>query len=356
VSAGESNVASEPFGTLPDGRTVERHVLRAGGSEAAVLTYGAVLQSVRVPDADGTVGEVTLGYDDLPGYLDDIGYLGAVVGRYANRIGGARFSLDGEEHVLPANHGAACLHGGPEGFHARLWAAREVPGGVELSRTSPDGEMGFPGTLEVTVTYLLSEEGHLEIGYSATTDRPTVVNLSSHAYWNLAGAGTVEDHVVQLPASSFVTVDDGLIPTGVGDVEGTPMDFRTPHRIGDRLRSTHPQLRSSRGYDHAWVLDGAESGDLHRAARVHEPTSGRVLEVLTDQPSVQFYSGNFLDGGAAGRGGVALRQSDGFCLETQHLPDSPNRPDFPSTVLRPGERYETRTLLRFGTGPAEVAS
>jgi aldose 1-epimerase len=339
----------EQFGTLPDGRPVERYVLGSGNLEASVLTYGAVLQSVRAPDAGGRPAEVTLGYDDLDGYLGDVGYLGAVVGRFANRIAQGRFTLDGAEHVLPSNHGSSCLHGGPEGFSARLWSAREVPGGVQLSRTSPDGEMGFPGTLEVTVTYLLDESG-LELRYAATTDRLTVVNLSNHAYWNLAGGGTVEDHVLRLPAASFVAVDADLIPTEVTSVDGTPMDFRDPRRIGDRLRAPDPQLRHARGYDHAWVLDDAAAGQsLRTAAELHHPPSGRVLEVLTDQPSVQFYSGNFLDGAAAGRGGMALRQGDGLCLETQHFPDSPNRPDFPSTVLRPGERYATRTLFRLST-------
>jgi aldose 1-epimerase len=334
----------DQFGTLPDGRPVERYLLQAGAVEVAVLTYGAVLQSVRVPDATGTQGEVTLGYDDLDGYLADVGFLGAVVGRFANRIAKGRFVLDGVEHELPANNGAACLHGGPEGFHARLWSAREVAGGVELSRTSPDGEMGFPGALDVTVTYLLDERG-LELRYAATTDAPTVVNLSNHAYWNLAGHGAVEDHVLELPASRFVAVDAELIPTGLSPVEGTPMDFRTARRIGDRIRDPHEQLRHARGYDHAWVLDG---DGFRLAARVQDPGSGRVLEVRTDEPSVQFYSGNFLDGGVAGRGGRAMRQGDALCLETQHLPDSPNQPGFPSTVLRPGERYETRTLFSFG--------
>jgi aldose 1-epimerase len=346
------SVRTEQFGTMPDGRPVERYVLEGGGIEAAVLTYGAVLQSVRAPDAEGRPEEVTLGYDDLAGYLGDSQYLGAVVGRFANRIAEARFVLDEVEHVLPANHGAACLHGGPEGFHAQLWSAREVTGGVELSRTSPDGEMGFPGSLDVTVTYLLDESG-LEVGYAATTDRPTVVNLTQHAYWNLAGAGTVEDHVLRLAAGSFVAVDAELIPTEVAPVDGTPMDFRSPRRIGDRVRAADPQLRHAQGYDHAWVLD--DSQGLRTAAELHDPRSGRVLEVLTDQPSVQFYSGNFLDGSIAGRGGAALRQADGLCLETQHLPDSPNRPDFPSTVLRPGEEYSTRTVFRLSARPAAVA-
>ncbi|MCW2700697.1 MAG: aldose epimerase [Blastococcus sp.] len=341
----------EHFGALPDGQEVERYVLRSGRLEAAVLTYGAVLQSMCAPDASGSVADVALGYDDLDGYLADTTYVGAVVGRFANRIANGRFELDGVEHVLPQNNGDACLHGGPGGFHASVWKAREVTGGVELSLTSPDGDMGFPGTLTATVTYVLDEDG-LTVGYTAETDRPTVVNLTNHAYWNLDGEGTVEDHVLELPAPRFVAVDAGLIPTGIEPVDGTPMDFRAPRRIGENLRSATDQLLHALGYDHAWVYEDSEDGGLQLGARVRGPRSGRVLEVLTDQPSVQFYSGNFLDGSVVGRGGRAWRQGDGFCLETQHLPDSPNQPDFPSTVLRPGERYDTRTVFRFSAGGA----
>jgi aldose 1-epimerase len=340
-------VRCEPFGSLPDGRGVERYVLEAGGVTVAVLTYGAVLQSVRTADLRGSLADIALGYDDLGGYLTDGTYVGAVVGRFGNRIAGGRFVLDGAEHVLPQNHGTSCLHGGTQGFSTRLWSGREVPGGVELTLTSEDGDMGFPGTLTATVRYVLDEDG-LTLTYGAVTDRSTVVNLTNHAYWNLAGGGTVEDHVLQLSASRFVAVDDRLIPTDLEPVEGTPMDFRSPRRIGDRLRDGTAQLQFARGYDHAWVLDDTGPG-LRPAARVSDLSSGRVLEVLTDQPSVQFYSGNFLDGSVTGRGGRAYRQGDGLCLETQHLPDSPNRPDFPSTVLRPGERYTTRTLFRFHT-------
>ena len=343
------SVRREHFGALPDGQEVERFVLRSGALEAAVLTYGAVLQSMRAPDAAGSVGDVALGYDDLGGYLADTTFVGAVVGRYANRIADGRFELDGVEYLLPRNNGDACLHGGPGGFHTKVWAAREVAGGVELSFTSPNGDMGFPGTLTATATYVLDDDG-LTVSYTAETDRPTVVNLTNHAYWNLDGEGPIEDHVLELPAPRFVAVDDGLIPTGIEPVEGTPMDFRSPRRIGHGLRSATDQLLHARGYDHAWVQDGAGDGGLRRIARVEGPRSGRVLEVLTDQPSVQFYSGNFLDGSVAGRGGRAWRQGDGFCLETQHLPDSPNQPDFPSTVLRPGERYATRTVFRFSAG------
>ena len=339
------SVQREFFGALPDGRKVERFVLRSGEVEAAVLTYGAVLQSVRAPDATGSVAEVTLGYDDLDGYLADTTFVGAVVGRYANRIARGRFTLDGVEHVLPRNNGEACLHGGPRGFHTQVWDSREVPGGVELTLTSPDGDMGFPGTLTATVTYVLDDDG-LAVSYAAVTDAPTVVNLTNHAYWNLDGEGAVEDHELELPAPRFVAVDAGLIPTGLEPVESTPMDFRTPRRIGDGLRAGTDQLLHARGYDHAWVLEDGGDGALRLMARVRAPRSGRGLEVHTDQPSVQFYSGNFLDGSVAGRGGRAYRQGDGFCLETQHLPDSPNQPGFPSTVLRPGERYSTRTVFR----------
>ena len=340
------SVEQERFGYLPDGRAVDRYVLRHGDTEAAVLTYGAVLQSVRVPDRLGVPGEVTLGHDTLDGYVSDTAsYVGAVVGRYANRIAGARFTLDGREHVLPRNHGTSCLHGGPEGFHTRLWSAREVSGGVELTLGSPDGDSGFPGHLTATVTYRLDGDG-LEMAYTAVSDRPTVVNLTNHAYWNLEGAGSVEGHVLELAASRFLPVDAQLVPEGGPvPVEGTPMDFREPCRVGERLRDGTRQLLHAQGYDHAWVLDDRRPGP---AARLAAPGSGRVLELRTDQPSIQFYSGNVLDGTLVGRGGRTYRQGDGLCLETQHLPDSPNHPEFPSTVLGPGETYATVTTLRFG--------
>lgn len=364
-----SGVVRRPFGRAPDGTQVEAFDLTHGAVSVTVIGYGAVLQSVRVPDRDGVVGEVVLGYDDLAGYLADEAFLGAVVGRFANRIAGGRFSLDGREHVLPQNHGRTTLHGGPDGFHAQVWDAEPVTSGVRLRLHSPDGDMGFPGALEVDVTVTLGDAG-LRWDYRATTDRATVVNLTNHAYWNLRGApgaGTVEDHEVLLHASRYVPVDAGLVPLpALADVAGTVMDFREPRRVGDRLRSGDPQLVHAQGYDHCWVLDGERTGgtvdatpdagpddsgapppDLPLAARVHEPVSGRVLEVRTDQPGVQLYSGNFLDGSVVGRAGCTLRQGDGLCLETEHLPDSPNRPDFPSTVLRPGEVYATSTAVRF---------
>lgn len=337
----------EPFGRLPDGRAVDRFVLRHADTQVAVLTYGAILQAVVVPDTAGRAGEVTLGHDNLDGYLlDEETYVGAVVGRYANRIAGGRFVLDGEEHVLPRNQGTNCLHGGPEGFHRRLWSAREVVGGVELSLESPDGDNGFPGNLTATVTYRLDDDG-LQLTYTAVCDRPTVVNLTNHAYWNLEGEGGIDDHLLDLAASSYLPVDDELIPEdGPVRVEGTPMDFRDACRVGDRLRTGTTQLLRAQGYDHAWILD--EPGSRSPAARLTAPGTGRVLELFTDEPSIQFYSGNFLDGSVVGRGSRVYRQGDGLCLETQHVPDSPNHPEFPSTVLRPGETYRTRTRFRFG--------
>jgi len=284
----------EPFGSLPDGRRVERYVLEGGGVQVAVLTYGAVLQSVRAPDSRGTVADVALGYDDLAGYLSDGTYVGAVVGRFGNRIADGRFVLDGVTHVLPQNHGTSCLHGGPEGFHTRLWSAQEVPGGVQLTLTSPDGDMGFPGTLEATVTYVLDDDG-LRLTYGAVTDRPTVVNLTNHAYWNLAGAGTVEDHVLELPAARFVTVDDRLIPTGIGSVEGTPMDFRAGRRVGDRLRAAGVRFQRA-GEVLAWACGGA--------------TPRAAVKAWLESPS---HKAVILDGGYALVGVGTIARAPGSC-------------------------------------------
>jgi aldose 1-epimerase len=353
-----TDVRRRPFGQDPGGRPVEAYDLvhpgAAGEVRATVITYGARLQSLVVPDRDGSPGEVTLGYDDLAGYLDDESYLGATVGRFGNRVAGGRFTLDGVEHRLPQNHGSTTLHGGPDGFHARVWDAEEVPGGVALRLRSPDGDEGFPGTLDVRVTYTLDGDG-LRIAYQATTDAPTVVNLTNHAYWNLAGPGraTVDDHVLRVAASRYLPVDADFVPLGEPEpVEGTVMDLRDGVRLGDRVRLADEQLRLAGGYDHCYVLDGSDGGGgdgLGLAAHVHEPSTGRTLEVRTDQPGVQVYSGNQLDGSVAGRGGRAMRQGDGLCLETQHFPDSPNRPSYPSTVLRPGETFRSATLHTFGT-------
>lgn len=340
------------FGRLADGRSVERFVLGGDALQVAVLTYGATIQSVLVPDRDGHVDDVVLGFDDLAGYLEPHPYFGATVGRYANRIAGGRFKLDGLDLQLPVNDGPNCLHGGPVGFDKALWSA-EAAGAdtVELSHVSPDGDMGFPGRLAASVTFTVSGSD-LRIAYEATTDRATVVNLTNHSYFNLAGAGSVDDHEVRVPASRYTPVDADLIPTAeLAAVAGTPMDLRSFRSIGAALRDGQGDeqvRRAAGGFDHNWVIDGSDREGERLAAQVREPTTGRTLEILTDQPGVQFYTGSQLDGTVIGKGGRAYAKGDAFCLETQHFPDSPNQPAFPSTVLQPGETYRTSTVFRFG--------
>jgi aldose 1-epimerase len=296
---------------------------------------------------------VILGFDSFEPYLKGSPYFGSLIGRYGNRIGGGQFRLDGRVYTLPKNDGPNTLHGGERGFDKVVWTAREVAGkdgpAVELSYLSPDGDQGFPGTLRARVTYTLTEANELRIAYEATTDKPTVVNLTNHAYFNLAGpgGGDILSHLLFVDADRFTPVGPGLIPTGeLHGVAGTPFDFRTPTPIGARIAAKDAQLELAGGYDHNYVLNG-EAGTLRLVARVSEPGSGRVLEVLTTEPGIQFYSGNFLDGSVVGKGGRAYKHRYGFCLETQHFPDSPNQPGFPSTVLRPGETYSTTTIYRF---------
>ena len=348
-----TRVARRPFGRTDDGQVVEAFTLTDGPVEVTVLSYGVRLQSVLVPDRDGAPGQVVLGYDDLDGYLSDEAYHGAVVGRFANRVAGGRFTLDGREHVLPQNFDTSTLHGGPDGFHARVWHAGEREGGVRFELHSPAGDQGFPGALTAAVTVTLQQRT-LRLDYEATTDAPTVVNLTNHAYWNLAGVGrgTVEDHELTVAAARYLPVGEDLIPLPgePAAVAGTPMDFRDgPRRLGERLRVGDEQIVRAGGYDHCLLLDGSslEVG-TQPAVLVREPTTGRTLTVRTDQPGVQLYSGNMLPGNV-GRDGLTMRQSDGLCLETQGLPDAPNRDDFPSAVLRPGQRYATSTLLELGT-------
>jgi aldose 1-epimerase len=323
--------------------------LRSSALEVGVITYGARIASVRTPGRDGQWGEVALGLADLDAYRRDTAYLGACVGRYANRIAGARFTLDGVEHRIPANEGDNALHGGPGGFESAEWSTSGPAGAsVTLRHTSPDGDNGFPGNLAASVTYTV-EGPELRIAHSATTDTPTVVNLTNHTYWNLAGGGTAEDHELQLHAGHVLPVDGASLPTGPPiPVDGTPLDFRSPARIGARIREGHPQLVAVRGHDHTYVIDDAP-GELRAAARVVEPRSGRTLELRTDQPSVQFYTGNMLDGTIVLRDGTTARQGDALCLEAQGFPDAPNHPDYPSTVLRPGEEYRSRMVFTFGT-------
>ena len=357
------SVTKEPFGTLADGTAIDRYTLRNGTIEAKILTYGGIIQELWAPDGRGRRANITLGFPDLAGYTTPRGnpptpnpaYFGAIIGRYGNRIGGAQFELDGTTYQLDVNNGPNSLHGGFNGFDKRVWAATSFRGGgmvgVRLTRTSPDGEGGYPGTLQVTVEYALDGHGNLRMHYTATTDKPTVVNLTNHAYWNLGGegTGTIYDHRLTLDASGFTPVDDTLIPTGdIDRVARTPFDFRTPHAIGERIRGNAEQLVFGRGYDHNWVLDRpAGATGLRRAAVLRDPSSGRRLVVRTTEPGIQFYSGNFLDGTLYGTSGRAYRQGDGLALETQHFPDSPNKPQFPSTRLDPGQTYDTTTVYSF---------
>jgi aldose 1-epimerase len=349
VNEQPSMIASEHLGSLPDGRAVPVFTLTGlGGAEVRVAAYGATVLSIRVPDRGGALGDVVLGYDGLDGYLRDRCFMGAVVGRYGNRIRGGRFTLDGHEVVLETNDGPNHLHGGHDGFHRRLWAAEPVgDGAVRLGLVSADGDGGYPGRLEASVTYTLTPRNELVVDYAATTDRATVVNLTQHSYFNLAGAGTVLDHQLTIDADRYTPVDETLIPTGALDaVEGTPFDFRHPRAVGERIASAHPQLGVARGYDHNFVRPAEGLG---RVARLFEPRSGRAMDVLTTEPGVHFYSGNFLGGEPRGKGGRPYAPHDALCLETQHFPDSPNRPEFPSTVVRPGDPYRSRTVFAFST-------
>jgi galactose mutarotase len=353
-----ARVTRSDFGRMPDGTPVDLYTLtNANGMEVRTMTYGGIIVSLKVPDRSGHLGDVVLGYDSLAGYLKSSPYFGAIIGRYGNRIGHARFTLDGTTYRLPANDGANTLHGGTVGFDKVVWDAEPFWGdsgvGVVFTHTSPDGDQGFPGNLAVQVTYTLTNRNALEVDYRAKTDKPTPVNLTQHSYFDLAGAGTgdILSHVLWINADRYTPVDSALIPTGeLAPVAGTPFDFRTPTAIGARIGEANEQLRRAGGYDHNFVLNRTGPGLVH-AVRVVEPTSGRTLDVYTTQPGLQFYSGNFLDGTITGKGGHVYGHRFGFCLETQHFPDSPNEPDFPSTILRPGEEYSSRTVFAFGVTP-----
>jgi aldose 1-epimerase len=357
IIAQGASVESQPYGTTADGQDVEEYILtNANGVEVRIISYGGTVTSVRVPDRDGLMENINLGFDNLADYETKSPYFGCITGRYANRIANATFTLDGTAYTLAANNGPNSLHGGVNGFDNQVWEAEAVEGagevGVSFHRISPDGEEGYPGNLDVTVVYTLTDNNELRMDYTATTDAPTVVNLTNHNYWNLLGEGqgTIYDHILWVNADRYTPVDATLIPTGeLAPVEGTPFDFRVPMPLGPGQRSSFEQIVLGRGYDHNFVLN-REEGDISMmlAARMSEPTSGRYLEVWTDQPGLQFYAGNFLDGSLIGPSGHLYRQSDAFALETQHYPDSPNQPDFPFTELRPGETYQTTTIYKFG--------
>jgi len=315
------------------------------------MNYGAIIVSIRVPDRKGQLGDVVLGHETAEGYIPNPPFLGAVVGRYANRIANGKFMLDGKTYSLPQNDGPNTLHGGLKGFDKVTWEGEPLKGknAVAFTYLSKDGEEGFPGNLKVKVTYTLSDSNELAIDYEATTDKATLINLSQHSYFNLAGEGNgdILNHEVMINADRFTPVDKNLIPTGeLRPVRGTPFDFTTPTKAGARIDDNYEQLTLGHGYDHNWVLNRKGEG-LTLAARVYESTSGRVLEVLTDQPGVQFYTGNFLDGSVTGKQGHVYKRRFGLCLETQHYPDSPNHPDFPSTILKPGETFRSKTVFKF---------
>jgi aldose 1-epimerase len=353
-------VVKASFGTLPDGTAVDAYTLtNAGGSEARVLTYGALIQSLKVPDKSGAIGDIVLGYNSVAEYVKDSPYFGAVVGRYGNRIGGAAFTLDGKKYTLAKNDGANTLHGGNKGFDKQVWTATPVDAAngasLRLTLTSKDGDEGYPGTLQQTVTYTLTNDNRLVVDYHSTTDKPTPVNVTQHSYFNLAGegVGTIDDHVMQIHADRYTPVVKGLIPTGeLATVEGTPFDFRTPTKIGARISSTHPQMLLGGGYDHNWVVNrdaGLAPNALAKVLRVTEATSGRTMEIESTEPGLQFYTGNFLDGTLKGKGGKVYARRSAFCMETQHYPDSPNKPNFPPVTLKAGQKYQTSTVHRFST-------
>jgi aldose 1-epimerase len=353
-ATGGRKPVKELFGKLADGTKVYRWSLENGGTRLKVLSYGGIVQSLELPDRRGRYANVSLGFDNVEDYVASSPYFGALIGRYGNRIAKGRFTLDGKAYQLSVNDGENSLHGGAQGFDKRVWDiepfTRGSDVGLHLYYTSVDGEMGYPGTLKSKVTYTLTRTGDWRIDYEATTDRPTVCNLTSHVYFNLAGegSGSIHDHELKIAASRYTPVDSGLIPTGeLAPVAGTPFDFRRSKTVGEDIRVAHQQLLYGQGFDHNWVLDKGITARPEHIATLRNPGSGRTMKIATTEPGLQFYSGNFLDGTLVGTGGSIYRQGDALCLETQHFPDSPNQPSFPSTTLRPGQTYRSTTVHSF---------
>jgi len=349
-SMAQAAVSKADWGKTSDGKPVEIYTLSDADLTVKITTFGARVVSIETPDKSGKKADVVLGYDNVVAYeADKTTYFGSIVGRYGNRIAKGTFTIDGNTYHVPLNNNGNALHGGPAGYSSQVWKGKEIPDGVEMTLVSPDGDMGFPGTLTVHVRYTV-EGKSLKINYSATTTKPTVLNITNHSYFNLEGNGhgTILGEELMIPADRYTPVDPTQIPTGeLAPVEGTPFDFRKPVAIGARIHDANVQLTIGGGYDHNWVLNGAE-GSLHVAAKAYDPTSGRTLVETTTEPGVQFYSGNFLDGTKTGKFGVAYQKYAGFCLETQHFPDSPNHPKFPSTLLKPGETMHSETVFTFG--------
>ena len=345
--AAQTKVTKAEFGKLSDGSTVDVYTLADATLNIRIITFGAHVISVKAPDKTGAIADVVLGYDTMAGYMaDDKTYMGSIVGRYGNRIGKGQFTVGGVKAQLPLNNNGNTLHGGTKGFDRLNWTGKQVPNGVELTVVSPDGDMGFPGKLTAHITYTLVND-KLRMDYAATTDKPTVVNLTNHSYFNLAGKGTILDHVVKINAAKYTPTDAGLIPTGeLAPVAGTPFDFNKPTAIGARINTPNDQLKIGGGYDHNWVLNAPHTLVIP-AAVVVDPASGRTLKVFTTEPGVQFYTGNSLTGSFKGRDGMVYAKNTGFCLETQHYPDSPNQPKFPSTTITPTKPYKTSTIFEF---------